>query len=212
MGINMTKVCSKCKQTKSTTEFNKNHRCKDGWNNLCKICVNTRNKEWNKNNPEKTKENNKKFRQNNPEYSKKWYNNNVEYYQERKETYSEQYKEYYKSYMKYLRQDPLKRLKHNIKSNIITRLKKANFKKSKTSLEIVGLENWNMLKEHIEKQWEDGMSWDNHGLGPNNTTWHIDHIIPLSSATTEEEVYKLNHYTNLRPMWGSDNIRKGNKF
>jgi hypothetical protein len=114
--------------------------------------------------------------------------------------------------MKYLRQDPLKRLKHNIKSNIITRLKKANFKKSKTSLEIVGLENWNMLKEHIEKQWEDGMSWDNHGLGPNNTTWHIDHIIPLSSATTEEEVYKLNHYTNLRPMWGSDNIRKGNKF
>ena len=42
--------------------------------------------------------------------------------------------------------------------------------------------------------------------------WHIDHIIPISSATTEEEVYKLNHYTNLRPMWGSDNIRKSNKL
>ena len=56
------------------------------------------------------------------------------------------------------------------------------------------------------------MNWENWGHGKNNTTWHIDHIIPLSSAKTIEEVEKLNHYTNLRPMWGSDNIKKGKKW
>jgi hypothetical protein len=56
------------------------------------------------------------------------------------------------------------------------------------------------------------MSWSNYGIGPNNTTWHVDHKTPISSAHTLEEVKKLNHYTNLRPMWGSDNIRKSNKI
>jgi hypothetical protein len=50
------------------------------------------------------------------------------------------------------------------------------------------------------------MSWDNYG------EWHIDHIIPLASADTEEEVLKLYHYTNLQPLWAIDNIRKGSKI
>ena len=51
------------------------------------------------------------------------------------------------------------------------------------------------------------MTWENHGHGG----WHIDHIIPLDSALSEEELYKLCHYTNLQPLWAKDNIRKGNK-
>ena len=50
------------------------------------------------------------------------------------------------------------------------------------------------------------MSWENQGK------WHIDHIIPLSSAANEEELYKLCHFTNLQPMWATDNIRKGSKI
>ena len=41
---------------------------------------------------------------------------------------------------------------------------------------------------------------------------HIDHIIPLSSAKTEEEVYELCHYTNLQPLWAEDNLKKGSKI
>ena len=52
------------------------------------------------------------------------------------------------------------------------------------------------------------MSWDNYGLHG----WHIDHIIPISSAKTEEELYKLFYYTNLQPLWAIDNIKKGNKI
>lgn len=50
------------------------------------------------------------------------------------------------------------------------------------------------------------MSWENRSL------WHIDHIIPLASATTEEGVYQLNHFKNLRPLWAEDNLRKGSKI
>jgi hypothetical protein len=52
------------------------------------------------------------------------------------------------------------------------------------------------------------MNWENYG----QFGWHVDHIIPLSSAKTEEEIYKLSHYTNLQPLWAQDNLKKGNKI
>ena len=46
------------------------------------------------------------------------------------------------------------------------------------------------------------MTWENHGLynGELNYGWDIDHIIPFSSAKTEEDIIKLSHYTNLQPL------------
>ena len=46
------------------------------------------------------------------------------------------------------------------------------------------------------------MTWDNYGKynGCINFGWDIDHIIPISSAKTEEEVYKLNHFSNFQPL------------
>jgi len=46
------------------------------------------------------------------------------------------------------------------------------------------------------------MNWDNHGLynGKFNYGWDIDHIIPISSGKTEEDIFRLNHYTNLQPL------------
>lgn len=59
------------------------------------------------------------------------------------------------------------------------------------------------------------MNWDNHGkyTGNYNETWQYDHIIPISSATTEEEIIKLNHYTNFQPLCSKKNqIDKRNKI
>lgn len=61
------------------------------------------------------------------------------------------------------------------------------------------------LKIYLEKQFQPGMNWESHGK------WHIDHIIPLSSAKTEEDLYKLCHYSNLQPLWAVDNLKKGAK-
>jgi hypothetical protein len=50
------------------------------------------------------------------------------------------------------------------------------------------------------------MSWEN------RSEWHIDHIVPLSSAKSEAEIIFLNHYSNLQPLWAKDNIQKSNKM
>ena len=67
------------------------------------------------------------------------------------------------------------------------------------------------LNQHLESQFTEGMSWGNYGSGENGDhvgSWHIDHIIPISKFKGEFP----NHYTNLQPMWGIDNMKKGNKI
>jgi hypothetical protein len=84
-------------------------------------------------------------------------------------------------------------------------LKSKNISKNNKTFNIVGCTP-EQLKEHLEKQFINGMSWNNRG------DWHIDHIIPLSSVKTEEELLKLFHYSNLQPLWAIDNIKKSNKI
>lgn len=66
------------------------------------------------------------------------------------------------------------------------------------------------LKIKIELNFEEWMSWDNYGYGKGK--WVIDHIIPLSSATNIEELYKLCHYSNLQPLCWEENMKKSNKI
>jgi hypothetical protein len=80
-------------------------------------------------------------------------------------------------------------------------------KKDRKTFDIIGCTT-QFLKEHLENQFVGDMNWNNHGL----FGWHIDHIIPLSSAKTEEELYKLCHYSNLQPLWAEDNLKKSNKI
>jgi hypothetical protein len=50
------------------------------------------------------------------------------------------------------------------------------------------------------------MSWEN------RDKWHIDHIIPISSAKTSEAIIILSNYKNLQPMWAEDNLKKSNNL
>lgn len=63
------------------------------------------------------------------------------------------------------------------------------------------------LMDHLEAKFQPGMSWDNYGQ------WHIDHIVPLVSydLTDPEQCKRACHFSNLQPMWASENIRKGAK-
>jgi len=64
------------------------------------------------------------------------------------------------------------------------------------------------LKQHLEKQFTEGMSWENYGK------WHVDHIMPCASFdfTREEEQFECFNYKNLQPLWANDNIKKSNKL
>lgn len=77
-------------------------------------------------------------------------------------------------------------------------------KKSKTQ-EILGC-SFEFFKEYIESMFVEGMTWYNHG------EWHLDHKIPISWSETEEDLIKLNHYTNFQPLWSHDNLSKGNRW
>jgi hypothetical protein len=216
-----TKVCSKCKEEKNVCEFGKLKTSKDGLLYSCKKCNNKRSVDYRKNNPEKvleltrnwTKKNpewvynrHKKWREENPkkhkELKKNWYKNNPHKRKEYRENYKpkkhEQRKERRES-------DPIFSLINNVRSRLYKYLIKLDITKKNKTFDIVGCSPL-QLKEHLEKQFTNGMCWEN------RSEWHIDHIIPLSSAKTEDELYKLCHYKNLQPLWAIDNIKKGNKI
>lgn len=100
--------------------------------------------------------------------------------------------------------DPLFKLKEFTGNLIRNSLKKVNsHKKTKTEL-ILGC-TIEYFYQYLESKFKDGMSWEK------RSEWHIDHIIPLASARTEDEVLKLNHHTNLQPLWAEENLKLGSK-
>ena len=167
----------------------------------------------------------KKERRKRVEMSKKYYENNKEKVKEYLKKHYELNKENYKAKSKEWasknkdrvnksvnirnkirkKEDIIFKLKTKLKTDIYISLKRR--KKSKLLEEIIGL-TIEEYKKYIENQFEEWMTWENWGL----YTWHIDHIIPLSSAKTEGEVYLLWHYSNLRPLSATENLKKGNKF
>ena len=148
----------------------------------------------------------KKYYLENKEISKKYYQENKEekaeyqkiYYQENKEKVNEYRVNYFNSH-------PIRKLRSRLRSRTNSFFKYKGYKKKTSTEKILGA-NWKTVESFMEAKFVDGMNWDNIG------EWHIDHIIPLSSAETEQETIKLCHYTNLQPLWAFDNLSKGNKL
>ena len=193
------KICTKCGIEKLFSEFSKDINKKDGLRTQCKQCT----KEKYLINRETEIERSKTYQKNNREkvlkqkliHAKKYFFKN-----------HEKIKEYQKKYKSSRRQnDIIFKLSGNLSSRVRQFLLIRNITKKNTTFEIVGCTPQE-LKIHLEEKFIKDMSWDNQGK------WHIDHIIPLSSAKTEEDLYKLCHFTNLQPMWAIDNIKKGSKI
>jgi hypothetical protein len=158
--------------------------------------INLRRQEVRLQNRDKVNKTNKKWYENNKEkrdqYTREWRINN-------KEKVNKGLK---KSYYKLKNESPIYMLSRNIRSSISKCISRKGFKKTSKTMTILGTD-YQTFKEHLEGQWEPWMSWDNYGLYKIDTFnygWDIDHIIPTSTAKTEEEVLKLNHYTNLKPL------------
>jgi hypothetical protein len=228
-----TKICNKCEEEKSVCEFGILKSSKDGFRYFCKVCrkkieknyegdnVKKRKKKWRDNNKEKIKKHyletkesvlnyQKKYREENEEKilesKKKYYNENKDVILLKTKIYRKKNKQKRNSLEKNKKKnDKIYQLLTGMRSRLSTYLKKQNITKRNRTFEIIGCSP-EFLKEHLEKQFISGMTWEN------RNEWHIDHIIPLSSAKTEEELYKLCHYTNLQPLCAEDNIKKSNKI
>jgi len=137
------------------------------------------------------------------ESNRKWKEDNKDWVSDYNHTYGQQHKEEKNIREKKRRnEDPIYRMKLNLRR--INRRSIKNFN-VKGASNLLGC-SYEEVREHLSKQFRDGMNWDNYG------EWHIDHIIPLASAETEDEVIKLYHYTNLQPLWAKDNLSKGAKI
>ena len=103
--------------------------------------------------------------------------------------------------------DSLFKLSINVRILIKDSFKRGqnNFIKSNKTEEILGFSIQEFI-DYISSKFTEGMTLENHG------EWHLDHIIPLAIAKTEEEIIKLNHYTNFQPLWAIDNLKKGAKI
>jgi len=127
--------------------------------------------------------------------SSAWMSANKERYHERMRKYTNNK----------LQTDQMFAIKRRMRSRVAYALNEKGYTKKSKTYEILGCE-WHEFIAHIELMFCDGMSWDN------RSEWHIDHIIPLSSAKNEDDMIKLLHYKNTRPLWAFDNLSKGAKI
>lgn len=129
---------------------------------------------------------------------------------------SEHYKEIGKKYYKENKEklgrleleryhnDPITNLKHNLRVSL-NRALKHGVKKTNKALEYLGC-SIQEFKVYVEQRFISGMSWEDRSL------WHIDHVIPLSKLSDGYKLEQLCHYTNLQPVWKSDNLIKANSL
>jgi hypothetical protein len=101
---------------------------------------------------------------------------------------------------------PVLKLIENLKRRIRQMVSQYEFDKTNLSNEMLGIDR-DGLQLYFEKRFRDGMTWDNYG-----THWVVDHILPMDSVKTYEDLVRLSHYSNLQPLLKKENMSKGKKF
>jgi hypothetical protein len=160
----------------------------------------------------------KKWREKNKDYTskshKKWSEKNRdhlnEYHQKWREKNIDKHREYKRKYEKHRKDtDPLYKLISNFRTAIYQVLKENRVDKNQSYFDVLQYTPEQLIV-HLEKQFTEGITWENYG------EWHVDHKQPISSFNIQEmgdsEFMKCWSLENLQPMWGEENIRKSNKI
>lgn len=194
------------------------------WSNICKKCTRGYNNSRREQNidsylekerirrlsmdRDKAKEYNDNYRKENTD---KIYQLGVDYRDKNKDSIREN-KRLYVS--KRRAEDPMYKLRGNIRSLIKNTFLNKGLKKAKKTEEILGC-TIEFFIDYLSAQFTEEMSLENHGSCKYVTCtryWELDHIYPVSKATSEEHLIQLNHYTNFRPLWYEDNRNKLDKL
>ena len=215
------KHCYKCDDWLELCNFSKNKQRWDNLDNRCNFCY----KKYVIDNKEKIMLKKKEYKENNKEKIKEWKNNNKEkisqynknylskYREVNKEELAKKQQEYYQVNKKEINKrrnesinkNPVKKIQRNLRSRVNVGL--TGKCKSEKTKQLLGC-TIDELKIYLEKQFTEGMTWDNYG------EWHVDHILPVSKfdITNEIEQHVCFHYQNLQPLWAKENISKGCKM
>lgn len=238
------KLCNKCKKEKGFNDFYRDKSKKDGVATQCKTCKDKVKNKYTELNKEKIKKNKKEYYQNNKEKikekSKKWEKDNKERVKKRSKSYREKNKEkaaeynknyreknkkklneYQKNYgrgnrkklsqynVEYVKSrkntDIIFKLRMNMSSLVRVSLKSGGYKKTSRTHKIIGC-SFEMLINHLNN--------NDYGFMYGDSRFDIDHIIPVSSAISKNELLSLNHYSNLQllPSYYNQHIKKNKPF
>lgn len=226
------KRCSRCGKVKPLAEF---HKRGDGRTpqSQCKCCATITAREWTQKKSDQHRRNVRTWRANNYERAKaaglKWRDKNREKLRYRaRKAYHENAEKKREARRRY-GASPAGRAKirayeaRRRQTDVNYRLAKVLRERLREALN-GGLKNGSAVKllgcslaearSYIETRFEPGMSWLNWGISTKGVRrWHVDHKTPLSAFDLgdPEQIAAACHFTNLQPLWGDDNQRKGGK-
>lgn len=185
------------------------------WNRKNRARVNATTKAWNEANKYRVKELNRIFHQKNKDAirnrKRAWREANFDHVKRLKKAWCDANQELVRSsrnrrHSHRIKTDAAFNLMCRVRSRVSEVLARAMVRKQVRTIELVGCTG-SELKEWIESQFIEGMSWEN------RSEWHIDHIIPLSKFDLADPAQQgaAFHYTNLQPLWAKDNLKKSDK-
>lgn len=179
-------------------------------------------KEWAKNHPEKVKESRKKWNENNREWYEEYYSRPEVKEHIRKKAYEYSHTEKNIAYRKHyiqenkeqikayranrMKEDPIFNLRIRVSKLVGITLRQRNYSKNTRTYKIIGLQ-YPELWAYLEQTW-----LENYGTKWNGERYDIDHIRPLSSANTEQELFALWNWQNLQLLSHGDNMNKLDKL
>ena len=186
----LVKNCCRCKSICLKSNFYKDRTKKDGYRPDCKVCE-------------------KKFYLNNRDRKKEFYYKNRDQLLNNMKNYNKQNREKINLYENTKRKsDPNFNLAHNIRVRINKAFKSQNVRKTNKTFDLLGCSH-SFFKKWITHQLYGNMTLENYG-----ENWCLDHCLPIASFNLldENDVKKCFNWLNLRPMYCSENISKGDKI
>lgn len=225
-----TKICSKCGIEKPVNEFQ--FRKDTGkYRNMCIKCNYLQRKDYKDKYYQEHKDEYKKYREKNKEHLKEYFKNNYlkkkaeklarrkKFYEEHKVELLQRQKEYRENnkeiikirkrndHYKYYVNGSLYKLKQQYRNILNKAFTRFGYTKKTRAYKILGCDYETFMKHLKHTFYQNyGYEWDG------KEVVHIDHIIPLATIENEDDLLRLNHYTNLQLLKEKDNLEKSDKL
>ncbi len=196
--MDILKICTHCQTSKPIKEFSK--KTGERLQSRCKACFTLMLREYRVINQEAISSRRRAAYKTDP----------TKYNEQNKRSYRKHRTARVQAVSRYVRQKLKTDRKFKLTKIVRDRFKKALRNKYKGGSAIKNLGcSIDFLVKYLEERFAPGMSWNNYG----RFGWHIDHIRPLSAFDLSDpaQVAQACHYSNLQPLWASDNLRKSNK-
>ncbi len=202
-GVVMIKFCNGCKENKPFALFTPDIRKKDGLTSRCKSCRAASKRLRYSKDPKRYRGYGFTLEQ-----RRDWWNKTLDKRKEYRKKWASENKDRIAAYARKQRQsNPHARILSSLRGRLNDALHRSKSKKSISVMQLIGC-SIEIFKQHLENQFEPEMHWSNYGRSEG--CWQIDHIRPCSDfdLTDVNQQQKCFHFSNMRPLWKTENLAR----